>query len=105
MTDESNQYYHDGDSNDGGRWLSVCCDAGITTMDGKVYTCMKCNSPIKGLPPRYDCGCINHRDDENVGCESCGYLSCLDCHHINSTDANIRHWICYEGYGCKKVEA
>ena len=67
----------------------------------------------------YDCGCINHGDDENVGCESCRYISCLDCHHINSQSANTSdynscldghhvdstpertsEWKCYLGYGC-----
>ena len=50
----------------------------------------------------YDCGCINHGDDEAVQCESCGYLSCLDCHHVNSQSANVDDWQCYEGYGCKE---
>ena len=50
----------------------------------------------------YDCGCINHGDDENVGCQSCEYVSCLDCHHINSQSINSNEWVCYEGYGCKK---
>ena len=50
----------------------------------------------------YDCGCINHGNDENVGCESCRYISCLDCHHINSQSANVSEWKCYEGYGCNK---
>ena len=66
---------------------------------------------IKGTPvgksvlhaeEKYDCGCINHGDDDNVGCESCGYESCLDCHHIDSTDRNVDNWKCYEGYGCNK---
>lgn len=47
-----------------------------------------------------DCGCIDHNDDEYVGCESCGYNSCLDCHHIDSTPANVDDWKCKEGYGC-----
>lgn len=50
----------------------------------------------------YDCGCINHGDDEAVQCESCGYISCLDCHHINSQSMNVKEWKCYEEYGCNK---
>lgn len=52
---------------------------------------------IEGL---YNCGCIDHNDDAFVGCESCGYKSCLDCHHIDSTPANVDDWKCKEGYGC-----
>ena len=47
-----------------------------------------------------NCGCTDHNDDEYVGCESCGYKSCLDCHHIDSTPANVDDWKCKEGYGC-----
>lgn len=49
---------------------------------------------------RFDCGCIDHNDDAFVRCESCGYKSCLDHHHIDSTPANVDDWKCYEGYGC-----
>ncbi len=49
----------------------------------------------------YDCGCIDHNDYENIGCESCHYISCLDCHHIDSTPVNVDDWKCKEGYGCK----
>lgn len=48
-----------------------------------------------------DCGCINHGDDESIGCQSCEYVSCLDCHHINSQSINSNEWVCYEGYGCQ----
>ncbi len=51
--------------------------------------------------PRLDCGCIDYNDDAFVGCESCGYKSCLDHHHIDSTPANVDDWKCKEGYGCK----
>ena len=51
--------------------------------------------------PRLDCGCINHGDDENVGCESCGHQSCLDCHQVDATSSNVSDWKCYEGYGCQ----
>ena len=50
--------------------------------------------------PRLDCGCIDHNDDAFVGCESCGYKSCLDCHHIDSTPANVDDWMCKKGHGC-----
>ena len=52
----------------------------------------------------YDCGCINHGDDEAVQCESCGYISCLDCHHVNSQSMNVKEWKCYKEYGCNKEE-
>lgn len=54
--------------------------------------------------PLYDCGCINHGDDENIGCESCGHQSCLDCHQVNATSSNVSEWICYEGHGCQKED-
>ena len=50
----------------------------------------------------YDCGCVNHGDDESVMCETCGYASCLDCHQVNATSSNVSEWKCYEGYGCNK---
>jgi len=52
---------------------------------------------MRGL---YNCGCIDFGDDAFVGCESCGYKSCLDCHHIDSTPANVDDWKCKEGHGC-----
>lgn len=52
--------------------------------------------------PRLECGCIDHNDDAFVGCESCGYRSCLDCHHIDSTPTNVDDWKCKEGYGCNQ---
>jgi len=50
---------------------------------------------------RYDCGCIDYDNDWFVGCESCGYKSCLDCHHIDATPVDVDDWKCKEGYGCK----
>ena len=59
----------------------------------------------------YDCGCdaefVEYKDFsqweyDGVQCSSCGYNSCLDCHHINSQSANPKEWKCYEGYGCNK---
>jgi len=47
-----------------------------------------------------DCGCCEFEDGAFVVCESCGYESCLDCHHIDSTPANVDDWKCKEGYGC-----
>ena len=39
--------HHDGGRSDGGKFLSNCCDGDITTMDGKMWKCMKCNSPVE----------------------------------------------------------
>jgi hypothetical protein len=39
--------HHDGGRSDGGTFLSNCCDGDITTMDGKKWKCMKCNSPVE----------------------------------------------------------
>jgi hypothetical protein len=60
----------------------------------------------------YDCGCDaelveyssghSQYEYDGVQCSSCGYNSCLDCHHINSQSANHKEWKCYEGYGCNK---
>ena len=52
----------------------------------------------------YDCGCINYGDDEAVQCESSGYISCLDCHHINSQYMNVKEWKYYEQYRCNEEE-
>ena len=52
----------------------------------------------------YNCGCINYGNDSCVYCESCGYVSCLDCHHIDSTPANVDDWKCKAGYGCSLKE-
>ena len=60
---------------------------------------------VRENAPRYDCGCINHGDDANVGCESCRHQSCLDCHHIDTTSANVDDWKCKEGYGCKSHDS
>ena len=60
---------------------------------------------------KYDCGCAAEIvyasghfqvDYDGVDCSSCGYKSCLDCHHINSQSDNHYAWKCYEGYGCNK---
>jgi hypothetical protein len=70
--------------------------------EGKVIVGCEAFGRWPTPPALYDCGCINHGDDENVGCESCGHQSCLDCHHVNATSSNVSEWICYEGYGCNK---
>ena len=54
------------------------------------------------MKDRYDCGCINYENGECVQCESCRYVSCLDCHHINSQSANVKEWKCYKGVGCNE---
>jgi len=58
----------------------------------------------RGSGDLYDCGCAvdDYEDDWNISCESCGYVSCLDCHYVDSTDVNPQNWKCYEGYGCNK---
>jgi len=59
----------------------------------------------------YDCGCpkpdnyYERINQGSVSCETCGYLSCLDCHHIDSTPAKVADWKCYEGHGCNKGDA
>jgi len=74
------------------------------------FTCGEC---VKGFGAEeyFDCGCpaefVEYKDFsqweyDGVQCNSCGYNSCLDCHHIDSTSANINDWKCYEGYGCNK---
>jgi hypothetical protein len=64
--------------------------------------CDDCLDPHATNEPQYDCGCINHGNDESelIVCESCGYVSCLYCHHINSQSTNSKEWRCYEGHGC-----
>jgi hypothetical protein len=56
--------------------------------------------------PKLDCGCINIVGmGSYVGCQSCGYLCCFNCDHIDCTPVDIDDWKCYEGHGCDKGDA
>ena len=79
----------------------IFVDTTIRDDDNRIIGCEAfARWPVEDT---YDCGCKRLGEmDDGVGCESCGYVSCLDCHHINSQSARTSEWKCYEGYGCNK---